>query len=80
VAIFLAAITYSLQNPKNPYSTPLSGNIGPLVRIMFFLSRCQAKFLTCENSDFTPCAYAQINILHITCAQKADNYSLGFGV
>jgi len=24
-------------------------------------SRCQAKFLTCEISDFMPCAHAQIN-------------------
>jgi len=25
------------------------------------LCRCQAKFLTCEISDFTPCAHAQSN-------------------
>jgi len=33
-----------------------------------------------EISDFTPCAHAQINILHIKCAQKTDNYGLEFGV
>ena len=27
--------------------------------------QCQAKFLTCEISDFMPCAHAQSNILHI---------------
>jgi len=32
-----------------------------------------------EISDFTPCAHAQINILHIKYAQKTDNYGLGFG-
>jgi len=32
------------------------------------LSRCQAKFLTCEISDFTPCTHAQSNILYIKYA------------
>jgi len=30
-----------------------------------FGDRCQAKFLTCEMSDFTPCAHAQSNILRV---------------
>jgi len=36
-------------------------------------SRCQAKFLTCEISDFTPCEYAYSNILHIKYAEKTDD-------
>jgi len=35
--------------------------------------RCQAKFLTYEMSDLTPCALAQSNILHIKYAAKSDN-------
>jgi len=35
--------------------------------------RCQAKFLTCEISDFTPCAHAQSNIIHIKHAEKTDD-------
>jgi len=31
--------------------------------------RCPAKFLTCEISDFTPCAHAQSNILLIKYAE-----------
>jgi len=31
---------------------------------------CQAKFLTCEISDFMPCAHAQSDILHIKYAEK----------
>ena len=34
--------------------------------------RCQAKFLTCEISDFMPCAHAQSNIVHIKYAEKTD--------
>jgi len=34
--------------------------------------RCQAKFLTCEISDFTPCTHAQSNILPTKCADKTD--------
>jgi len=33
---------------------------------------CQAKFLTCEISDFTPCTHAQSNILHAKYADKTD--------
>jgi len=33
-------------------------------------SRCQAKFLTCEISDFKPCTHAQSNILHTKYADK----------
>jgi len=44
------------------------------------MNRCQAKFLTCKISDFTPCAHAQNNILLIKYAEKTDDYSLGFGV
>jgi len=36
------------------------------------LSRCQAKFLTCEISDFTPCTHAQSNIVHTKYADKTD--------
>jgi len=32
--------------------------------------RCQAKFLTSEISDFTPCAHAQTNIIHIKYPEK----------
>ena len=35
-------------------------------------SRCQAKFLTCEISDFTPCTHAQSNILQRKHADKTD--------
>jgi len=34
--------------------------------------RCQAKFLTCEISDFTPCMHEQGNILHAKYADKTD--------
>jgi len=34
--------------------------------------RYQAKFLTCEISDFTPCTHAQSNILHTKCADKTN--------
>jgi len=34
--------------------------------------RCQAKFLTCEISDFTTCTHAQSNILHSKYADKSD--------
>ena len=33
-----------------------------------------------EISDFTPCANAQSNILHIKYAEKTYDYSSGFGV
>jgi len=36
-------------------------------------SRCQAKFLTCEISDITPCAHAHSNIIHIKYAEKTDD-------
>jgi len=45
--------------------------------------RCQAKFMSCEISDFMPCEHAQIaqsNILHITYAKKIDDWALGFRV
>jgi len=32
----------------------------------------QAKFLTCESSDFTPCTHAQSNILHTKYDEKTD--------
>ena len=35
--------------------------------------RYEAKFLTCEISDFTPYAHAQSNIQHIKYAEKTDN-------
>jgi len=35
--------------------------------------RCQALFLTCEISDFTPCEHAQSDIQHIKYAQKTDD-------
>jgi len=35
--------------------------------------RFQAKFLTWEIFDFTPCAHAQSNILHIKYADKNDD-------
>jgi len=31
---------------------------------------CQAKFLTCEISDFMACEHVQSNILHIKYAEK----------
>jgi len=34
---------------------------------------CQAKFLTCEVSDFTPCTHAQSNILHIRYWSDTDH-------
>jgi len=34
---------------------------------------CQAKFLTCEISDFTPCAHAQNDILHMKYIEKTDD-------
>jgi len=40
--------------------------------VVGFDGRCQAKFLTCEISDFTSCAHAQTNILHIKYAKKID--------
>jgi len=35
--------------------------------------RCQGKFLTCQISDFTPCAHPQNNILHVKYAQKSGD-------
>jgi len=35
--------------------------------------QCQAKFQTCEISDYTPFAHAQSNILHIKYNQKTDD-------
>jgi len=35
-------------------------------------ARCQAKFLTCEISDFTSCTHAQSNILHTNYVDKTD--------
>jgi len=40
-------------------------------------SLCQAKFLTCKISDFTPSAHAQSNILHIKYAKKIDDWGIG---
>jgi len=34
--------------------------------------RCQAKNLTCEISDFTPCTHAQSNTLHTKYFDKTD--------
>jgi len=45
---------------------------------LFVCFRCQTKFLTCEISDFTPCA--QSDILHIKYAEKIDDYGSGFSV
>jgi len=36
-------------------------------------NRCQAKFLTCETSGFTPCTHAQSGTLHIEYAEKTDD-------
>ena len=36
-------------------------------------TRCQAKFLTCEISDFIPCAHPQTNIPHVKYAKKSDD-------
>jgi len=36
-------------------------------------NRCQAKFVTCEISDFTPSTHAQSNILHIKYTKKIDD-------
>jgi len=38
-----------------------------------FPIRYQAKFLTCEISDFTPCAHLQSNMLHMKYAKKIDD-------
>jgi len=43
-------------------------------------TQCQAKYLTCEISDFTPYARAQSNILHIKYTLKSDDWGSGFGV
>jgi len=37
------------------------------------VGRCQAKFLTCEISDFTQCTYAQSNVLHTKYVDKTDH-------
>ena len=42
--------------------------------------RCQAKFLTCEISDFMPCAHARSHILHIKYVEKTDDQGSGFSV
>jgi len=44
--------------------------------------RCQAKFLTCEISEFTPCVHAQTqsSIIHIKYAEKIDDWCLGIHV
>jgi len=44
------------------------------------MSRCQAKFQTCEISNFTTCTHAQNNILHTKYADKSDFYGLGIDV
>ena len=44
------------------------------------LNQCQAKFLTCEISDFTPCTHAQSNIVHTKYADKTDYQGLGICV
>jgi len=36
-------------------------------------ARCQAKVLTVENSDFTPCEHKQRNILRIKYAKTPDD-------
>ena len=36
-------------------------------------SRCQAKFLTCEISDFTPSAHAHSNTICIKYTEKTDD-------
>jgi len=41
---------------------------------------CQAKFLTCKISDFTPCTHAKSNILHTKYVDKTDYYGLGIRV
>jgi len=46
----------------------------------FFRIRCQAKFLTCEISDFTPWTHAQGNILRTKYADKSDFFGLGIRV
>jgi len=38
---------------------------------------CQAKFLICEISDFTPCAHALSDILHIKYADKTNDDKTG---
>ena len=38
----------------------------------FFQTRCQAKFLTWEISDFAPCVHAQSNNQHVKCAVRTD--------
>jgi len=38
------------------------------------------KLLTCEIPDFTPCAHAQRNILHIKYAENTNDWDLGFTV
>jgi len=40
----------------------------------FFRTRCQAKFLTCDISEFTPFTHAQRNILHINFAEQIDDW------
>ena len=42
--------------------------------------RCQAKNLTCEISDFTPCTHAQSNTLHTKYFDKTDYQGLGIRV
>ena len=45
----------------------------PELLVKYGGSRCQAKFLTSEISDFTPCAHAQSKILHIKYPEKIDD-------
>jgi len=51
-----------------------------LNQMFVYLHRCQAKFLTCEISNFTPCAHAQSHILVMKYAEKTEDYGLGFNV
>jgi len=40
---------------------------------LFQLSMCEAKFLTSEIYDFTPCAHAQSDIRYIKYAEKTHD-------
>jgi len=41
---------------------------------------CEAKFLTSEIYDFTPCAHAQSDIRYIKYAEKTHDKCSGFSV
>jgi len=73
------ALTQSKYGPVPKFRSDLQPGYNPN-STKFAVVQCQAKFLTCEISDFTPNAHAQSNILHIKYAKKFDDWGLGIRV